>query len=325
MSAREAKPDLPIAVVSGPTGIGKTAVALALARRLGGELVGADSVQVYRGFDIGASKPTAAELGDVAHHLIDVRAPDEPLDAASYAALADASIADIHARGRVAIVVGGTGLWLRALLRGLVSVPKVDAELRAKLETEWERAGALAMHARLARVDPLSAQRIHVNDKLRVVRALEVHAQLGRPLGDLRAAHALGAPRYRDWTLIVDLPRVQHVERVRARTRSMLEHGLIEEVRRLLARYGPELRALQSVGYRQALEHLQHGVPLPQTELEIDRATLIYARRQRTWWKNDSSVRLRSTPAEAMSEAVVKQIAAHCRSELQENEPRLGR
>jgi tRNA dimethylallyltransferase len=307
--------EIPIVVVSGPTGVGKTAVALALAQHSNGELVGADSVQVYRGFDIGASKPSPSELGGIAHHLIDVRAPDEPLDAATYAEITDTVIADIHARGRVPIVVGGTGLWLRALLRGLVSLPKVDASLRAALEAEWDQAGALAMHARLAQLDPRSAQRIHRNDKLRVVRALEVHAQLGRPLGDLRAEHALGAPRYRDFTIIVDLPRAQHVERVRARTRAMLEHGLIDEVRSLLARYGPELRGLQSVGYRQALEHVQSGVPLAQTALEIDRATLIYARRQRTWWKNDESVRLRATAAETLSAAVVTQVTAHVRAE----------
>jgi tRNA dimethylallyltransferase len=311
MSANLSTLDIPIAVVSGPTGVGKTAVALALAQRFDAELIGADSVQVYRGFDIGASKPTAAELGGIAHHLIDVCAPNEPLDAASYAALADAAIADVHARGRLPIVVGGTGLWLRALLRGLVAVPKVDAELRASLEAEWDREGALAMHVRLAEVDPRSAQRIHVNDKLRVVRALEVYSQLGRPLGELRDEHALGAPRYRDWTLFVDLPRAQHVERVRARTRGMLAQGMIDEVRAIVSRYGPELRALQSVGYRQALDHVQEGVPLEQTELDIDRATLLYARRQRTWWKNDSSVRLRATPAEAMSNATLKQIEAH--------------
>jgi tRNA dimethylallyltransferase len=305
--------DIPIAVVSGPTGVGKTQVAIALARQLNGELVGADSVQVYRGFDIGASKPTAAELDGVVHHLLDVRAPDEPIDAASYAALADAVIADVHARGHLPIVVGGTGLWLRALLRGLVSVPKVDAQLRAELEAEWDRAGALAMHARLAEVDPVSAQRIHVNDKLRVVRALEVYAQLGRPLGELRAEHALGAARYRDWTLIVDLPRPLHAERVRARTRSMLAQGLIDEVRSLVARYGSDVRALQSVGYRQALEHLQQGIPLEQTANDIDRATLLYARRQRTWWKQDASVRLRGTPAEALTDHVVHEIAAHAR------------
>lgn len=308
--------DIPIAVVSGPTGVGKTQVAIELARRLGGELIGADSVQVYRGFDIGASKPTAAELGDVAHHLLDVREPDEPIDAASYAELADGVIAAVAARGRLPIVVGGTGLWLRALLRGLVSVPKVDAALRAELESEWDRAGGLAMHARLARIDPVSAQRIHVNDKLRVVRALEVYSQLGRPLGELRAEHALGAPRYDDWTLIVDLPRPMHDERVRARTRAMLEHGLIEEVRGLVERYGSNVRALQSVGYRQVLAHLEHAVPLEQTATDIVRATLLYARRQRTWWKSDERVRLRTSPAGALDDGVLREIAAHAQRTL---------
>lgn len=313
MNAPRAKLEIPIVVVSGPTGVGKTAVALELARRYAGELIGADSVQVYRGFDIGASKPTAAELGEIPHHLLDVRDPDQPLDAASYAELADAAIADVHARGKLPIVVGGTGLWLRALLRGLVSVPKVDSVLRAALEAEWDREGALTMHARLATVDPASARNIHVNDKLRVVRALEVYAQLGRPLGDLREAHALGAPRYRDLRLIVDLPRPQHVERVHARTRAMLEQGLIEEVRGIVARYGTEIRALQSVGYRQALDHIRSGVSLPETQVAIDRATLLYARRQRTWWGNDEHA-LRITPAEAGGEITRTQIVTHALS-----------
>ncbi|HKU41555.1 MAG TPA: tRNA (adenosine(37)-N6)-dimethylallyltransferase MiaA [Polyangiales bacterium] len=307
--------DVRIVVVSGPTGVGKTAVAIQLARELGGELIGADSVQVYRGFDIGASKPTAAELGGVVHHLLDVREPNHPLDAASYAALADAAIADVSARGRVPIVVGGTGLWLRALLRGLVEVPPVDAALRAELEAEWDRRGGLIMHAHLAEVDPISAARIHVNDKLRVVRALEVYRQLGKPLGSLRAQHALGAPRYRDFTLIVDLERAHHAERVRSRTRSMLEQGLIDEVRRIVARYGADLRGLQSVGYKQALEHVQHGTPLEQVESDIVRATLLYARRQRTWWRSDPSVRARLTPSAAVSGELRAQLAHHLRSE----------
>jgi tRNA dimethylallyltransferase len=302
------QPKLPILVVTGPTGVGKTRVALGFAEQLDGELVGADSVQVYRGFDIGASKPSASELGGVAHHLIDVREPDDLLDAASYAALADASIAEIHARGRLPIVVGGTGLWLRSLLRGLVQVPAVDAALRASIEAEWEREGALALHARLAAVDPLSAQRIHVNDKLRVVRALEVYAQLGEPLGALRASHALGQPRYRDLTIVIDLAPVHHVERVRKRTHAMLEAGLIDEVRSLIARHGPELRPLRSVGYRQVLEHLEQERMLAETELAINRATLTYARRQRTWWKQAPDVWERSTP-----EAALNDLAARAR------------
>jgi tRNA dimethylallyltransferase len=252
-------------------------------------LVGADSVQVYRGFDIGSSKPTAAELGGVSHHLIDVREPEQPLDAAGYAALADASIAAIHARGHLPIVVGGTGLWLRALLRGLVDAPPVDAALRARLEAEWDAAGSGAMHARLTALDPLSAARIHAHDKLRVVRALEVYEQTGRPLGAARAEHALGAPRYHALTFVIELPKPEHRLLVEARVRAMLDAGLVAEVEDLLARYGSELRPLRSVGYKQVVEHLQDGVPLAETELAIQRGTLLYARRQRTWWSTDPS------------------------------------
>lgn len=299
--------DTRIVVVSGPTGAGKTRIAIELARKLGGELVGADSVQVYRGFDIGSSKPTAAELNRVPHHLIDVREADDPLDAADYAELADAAIADIRGRGQLPIVVGGTGLWLRALLRGLVELPAVDAALRAELEAEWDREGAAAMHRRLEQLDPISAQNIHVNDKLRVVRALEVQRQTGRPLGLLRQEHALGAPRYQDFTVIIDIDRTQLAQRVQARTRSMLEAGLVEEVRGIVGRSGPELRALQSVGYKQALQHVIDGVGLEETEFRINQATLVYARRQRTWWRKEPGVAMSVAPeAGGIEDAVLR-------------------
>jgi tRNA dimethylallyltransferase len=162
----------PIVVLAGPTGVGKTRLALELCRDIGGEIVGADSVQVYRGFDIGSGKPSAAELGGVVHHLLDVVDPDQPIDAARFARLADQAIGEIAARGHVPVVVGGTGLWLRALLRGLVEVPAVDAALRARLEQEWRSLGGEEMHRRLARVDPLTAARVHAGDMVRVVRAL---------------------------------------------------------------------------------------------------------------------------------------------------------
>lgn len=303
--------EIRIVVVSGPTGVGKTKIALELARSFGGELVGADSVQVYRGFDIGSAKPTAAELSGVTHHLIDIREPDQPLDAASYAALADTAIADIAARGRVPIIVGGTGLWLRALLRGLVELPAVDPALRGQLEAEWDQKGASAMHERLAQLDPISARAVHVNDRLRVVRALEVYQQTGKPLGDLRREHALGAPRYGDFTLVMDIDRTLLAARVRARTRAMLDAGLVDEVRGLVARYGSEVRALQSVGYKQVVEHLTAGVSLDETEREMNRATLIYARRQRTWWRNEPGASLRVEAAAADSGELRGAVARH--------------
>ena len=162
----------PLIVIAGPTATGKTAVALELARQLDGELVGADSVQVYRGFDIGSAKPTAAELGGVPHHLIDCLDPDESIDAMGFAGLADAAIEGVAERGKRPIVVGGTGLWIRALVRGLVDVPLPDPEIRGALEAEAEARGAPSLHERLTAIDPRAAARIHPNDALRIVRAL---------------------------------------------------------------------------------------------------------------------------------------------------------
>ncbi|MEY4578205.1 MAG: hypothetical protein RL701_2908, partial [Pseudomonadota bacterium] len=250
-----AQPPQHIVVLAGPTAVGKTACALELARRFDAELIGADSVQVYRGFDIGSSKPSALELGDITHHLIDVREPTDLLDAAGYAALADRAIAEVAARGKLPVVVGGTGLWLRALLRGLVAAPPVDPALRARLEMAWDEDAGQALYERLRNVDPLSTQRIHLNDKLRVVRALEVYEQTGQPLGAARQAHALGQPRYRTLLYVLDLPAPLHREHVGARVRSMHEAGFVAEVAGLVAEYGAGLRPLGSVGYKQVLEH----------------------------------------------------------------------
>lgn len=306
--------DARIVVIAGPTAVGKTAEAIALAKQLDGELVGADSVQVYRGFDVGSSKPTPADLGAIAHHMIDIREPTELLDAAGYAQLADAAIADIIARGKLPIVVGGTGLWLRALLRGLVSVPAVDHALRARLEAEWDRAGGAAMHGRLARVDPLSAERIHPNDKLRVVRALEVFEQTGQPLGEARRDHALGHPRYNARIYVLDLPSEQHRALVAERVRQMLDHGFELEVRTLIDRFGRHLRPLGSVGYRQMVEHVCDGVSLADTQREIVRTTLIYARRQRTWWSTDPSLYLRVPPGTLRQPEHVREIGLFWRA-----------
>lgn len=309
MSARRLGPLL---VVTGPTATGKTAAALALARELDGELVGADSVQVYRGFDIGSAKPTADELGSVAHHLIDVADPDETFDAMRYAALADAAIAAVRARGRVPIVVGGTGLWLRALLRGLVDVPLPDPAVRAALDAEAEREGTPHLHRRLASVDRLAAATIHQNDRIRIVRALEVFEQTGRPMGELRAEHALGAPRYDAFVVGLDAEREEHARLIATRTSAMIAAGFADEVRRIVDRWGAEVRGLGAVGYREMLRHVTAGEPLEETSRKIERSTKIYARRQRTWLKNEPGTTVRTTAAGLLSDRELRaRIRAH--------------
>jgi tRNA dimethylallyltransferase len=289
-------------------------VAVELCRRLGGEIVGADSVQVYRGFDIGSGKPSIAELSRVRHHLVDILEPDETIDAASFAALADAAIDDISTRGRVPVVVGGTGLWLRALLRGLLQLPAVEPALRARLEQEWLERGALAMHERLREIDPRSASTVHASDRLRVVRALEVHSQTGQPLGELRAAHALGRPRYRALTLVLDLPPAGWREAIAERARGMFARGWVAEVEGLLARHGPALKPLRSVGYRQIAAGLQDGSGHDEIEHRVVQATRLYGKRQRNWFRTDPSVDLRVHVDVALEGAMLETLRDHLSS-----------
>lgn len=300
-------------VIAGPTASGKTAAAIELAHQLDGELVGADSVQVYRGFDIGSAKPTEDELRGIAHHLLDVLDPDAEVDAVAYADMADAAIAEIRGRGRLPIVVGGTGLWIRALVRGLVDVPPVDTEVRRTLEQAASAKGAPALHARLAEVDPISADAVHPNDALRIVRALEVYEQTGEPLGALRAKHALGEPRYRAAFVVLDVDREQHDAVIGKRIQQMLDAGWVDEVRSLRAQWGDELRAFGSVGYRDVLTHVRDEVPLDETVRRIRKSTRVYARRQRTWFKSEPGVTWRSTSHELRQpnglERITKELA----------------
>lgn len=299
----------PILVIAGSTATGKTAAAIEIARQLGGELVGADSVQVYRGFDIGSAKPSAAELRGVAHHLIDVFDPNQEVDAMAYAALGDAAIRDIVGRGRLPIVVGGTGLWIRALIRGLVDVPAVDQVIRKRLEDAAMKDGGPALHARLGEVDPISAKAIHPNDSLRIVRALEVYEQTGMPLGALRAEHALGQPRYRALLIVLEMEHEGHGAVIEDRARRMLEAGWVDEVRSLRERWGDQIRPFGSVGYREVLEHIREDVPFEETVRRIRKSTRIYARRQRTWFRSEPGVSWRSESAELRKPSSLDRIA----------------
>lgn len=301
----------PLVVIAGPTASGKTGAALQLAHALGGELIGADSVQVYRGFDIGSAKPTHEELQGIPHHLIDVVDPDQAIDAMEFARLADAAIEGVVARGRVPLVVGGTGLWIRALVRGLVDVPLPDPEIRGRLEAEAEAQGAPTLHARLKTVDPLSAEAIHPNDALRIVRALEVFEQTGRALGELRREHALGEPRYPTLFVVLEAKGEDHDTAIQTRIDAMLAAGWIDEVRALLKRWPREARAFGSVGYREIVAHVLDDVPLDDTKRAARKSTRLYARRQRTWFSGEPGVSWRTTATTLAGDEGLRRVREH--------------
>ena len=276
-------------VLAGPTASGKSALAVELAARLGGEIVNADSQQLYRGLDVGTAKPSAAERARVPHHLLDLCAPGEGMDAVRWAALADRAVADIAARGRFPLVVGGTGLYLRALLHGVVAAPGRDPALRARLEAEAERDGRPALYARLREVDPAAAARIRPMDLVRVVRALEIAAGGVRP-SELHAAHGFRAERYAATLLALDPPRAELHARIDARVRAMFEGGLLDEARALEARFGAALPARLPIGYPEAVECLR-GLLSPEEAIRrVQVAHRRYARRQIVWLRRERGV-----------------------------------
>lgn len=280
----------PLLVIVGPTASGKSGAALALARRIGGEIVSADSQQVYRGLDVGTAKPSAADQRAVSHHAIDVVDPDSPFDAARWVAIADDAIASIRARGRRPIVAGGTGLYVRALLFGLVDAPPADPDLRAQLLADETRHGSGHLFERLRDLDPSLAARLHENDLVRIVRALEVRLSTGVPLSTLQTKHAFASPRHEATLLGIAVPAPTLRDRIVQRTRAMIENGWADEVRSLLARYPPGLRSLQSLGYRQMVAHVRGELSIDDAQTQIVRETVRFARRQRTWFAKERGI-----------------------------------
>jgi len=270
--------------IVGPTASGKSALALGLAQSLGGEIISADSMQIYRGFDIGTGKPSAEERAQVAHHLLDVADPLENWDAARWADEATRAIESVRARGGVPIVCGGTFLWVRALIYGLAEAPRGDDALRARHRALAEAEGRAALHARLAEVDAVSAARLAPNDLVRVSRALEVYELTGTPMSQLQAAHGFRAPRFSARFIGVARERAEQDELIARRVQAMLDAGWVDEVQSLIARGFGEARAMQSVGYRQVFEALASGAAVDPSA--IVRATRVFARRQRTWLRD---------------------------------------
>jgi tRNA dimethylallyltransferase len=283
------KPERLLCVV-GPTASGKTDLAIATCERVGGEIVSADSVQIYRGFDIGSGKPTAEERARAPHHLIDVLDPHETADAMTFAGLAGRAVDDIRSRGKVPVLCGGTYFWVRALVIGLAPAPSADEVVRARHRAVVEERGRGALHEELARVDPASAARLHPNDVLRVSRALEVHELSGRTMSEHHAEHGFRAHRMESAMIGVATTPDVLTARIAARVDRWLERGWVEEVRELVARGNGDTRAIASVGYKEVHAHVTGTLARESLRDAIVQSTRTFARKQRTW--------LRSAPVE---------------------------
>ncbi len=286
------KQNRPIAlpVIVGPTGSGKSALALRLAGELGGEIVNCDSLQVYRGFDIGTAKVPRAERGAIPHHLIDLVEPGELFTAGDYARVARAALDEIAARGRVPVVVGGTGLYLRALLEGLFAGPARDEMVRERLRSrEQRRPGSL--HRILRRLDPAAAARIHPNDRNKTMRALEVRLLEGRPLTHLLERGRSALAGFRTIKIGLNPDREQLYRRLNERAGGMFKRGLVEEARALLAAGVPAgAKPFESLGYHQALQVVEGRLTTAQAIESTQFETRRYAKRQLTWFRKEHDV-----------------------------------
>ncbi len=304
--------NIPLIAIVGPTGVGKTEAGIFLAERLNGEIVNFDSVQVYKHLNIGAAKPTPEELKRAKHHLIGILELDEEFNAARFVELADQAIAKIAEKGKVPILVGGTGLYLKALLHGLFEVGDVSAT-RAELKKRLEREGLDTLYKELKRIDPETSAKISKNDWVRILRALEVYYATGRPFSELAKEHAFRKRRYPCLKIGLTLPREELYAKLDARVEKMLEAGLLEEIKAILAKgYSPELKPLKTIGYKQMTAYLLGKLDFSEAKRLMKRDTRRYAKRQLTWFKKDPEVKwFHPQEKEKMLEEAKKFLDAH--------------
>jgi tRNA dimethylallyltransferase len=280
-----------IIVIAGPTASGKSGFAVRLARSLSGEIVNADSMQVYRGMDIGTAKPTLEEQKGVPHHLLDIVRPDEPFSAQLYRQKALAAITDICSRGKACLVVGGTGLYIRALLGGLMKAPPSDPALREALHRVCDRHGSASLHKKLTDLDPQCAAAIHPNDRMRIVRALEIIHNSNRLASDLRQGHRFADPSPDALKICLNVDREMLYHRINERTMKMADMGLLEETRHLLNQgYLPDLKPMKAIGYRHMVRHLNGEWSFEEAIQTLKKDTRRYAKRQLTWFRAESDV-----------------------------------
>jgi len=280
-----------VVILLGPTGAGKSLLAIEWAEELGGEIIGADSMQVYRYMDIGTAKPTPDDQRRVPHHLIDLVTPDQPFHAALYRSLGRKTIDQLYQNRKPIWVVGGTGLYIKTLTQGLFSSPRIDPWVRENLKGEAKKKGGAALYERLRKVDSQTALRLHPNDLFRIIRALEVFDSTGVPVSFYREQHRFGERPYVTLKIGLEMNRGMLYRRIEKRVDEMIEKGFLGEVERLMAMgYGRELKPMQSLGYKQMVQFLSKEIGWDEAVQQMKRDTRHYAKRQWTWFKADPEV-----------------------------------
>ena len=284
------RPKPKVIVICGPTGAGKTSAAIEIAGEFNGEIINADSMQIYKYMDIGTAKPTSDEQARVKHHMIDIVYPDESFDAAMYAKMARETVMKLDRQEVVSFVVGGTGFYIKALLYGLFIGPAKggDVNVRERLKGEAAVHGAAFLHRRLSKCDPIAAENIHHNDTYRIIRALEVYEITGKSISEYHEEHRFADELFRVLTIGLDINREILYDRINSRVDAMIDAGFIDEVKRLLDRgYSENLKPMQSIGYRHAVDYIKGRVSWDEALSTLKRDTRRYAKRQLTWFKAD--------------------------------------
>jgi tRNA dimethylallyltransferase len=280
-----------IVVICGPTGVGKTSAAIDVASAFNGEIINADSMQIYKYMDIGTAKPTPEEQARIPHHLIDIVEPDEHFDAAMFAKTAHKKIAELCKNNILPFVVGGTGFYIKSLTQGLFESRASDSDIRRELKAEAAEKGTGFLHAQLSQYDPEAANRLHPNDTFRIIRAIEIYKTTGKRISEHHQEHGFTDTRFHVLKIGLSIEREHLYDRINARTDAMMNAGFVEEVRGLLDRnYSEELKSMQSIGYRHIIELIRERVSYDEAVRTLKRDTRRYAKRQMTWFKADPDV-----------------------------------
>lgn len=280
-----------VVIICGPTGIGKTSAAIEVAEKFNGEIIGADSMQIYRHMDIGTAKPTAEEQARVAHHLIDIVDPDEHFDALQYAKLAHIKVLQLHSNGIPPFVVGGTGLYIKALLHGMFESQPIDPQIRKRLNEEAAVHGGDFLHQRLRRLDPKTAERLHPNDTYRIIRALETFEATGTSISVYHDGHRFSEEPFHVLKIGLKMDRTKLYECINQRVDAMIAAGFVDEVKELLNMgYSPDLKSMQSIGYRHMVDYIEGRLAWQECVRTLKRDHRRYAKRQLTWFGADDEI-----------------------------------